>query len=191
MRAAILNFVIGTASYGNDLYIEMERFSSKRVISVNIDIVVIDADNPERKGFSVFRFGHHASANFELRAFGEDRFGYGLRLAFAFAISVFGRDIDVEEFIDFFAIERFFDTAQDAAVTVKVSSGIGVRSVVEDFAGVIAHHEDEGDDAVFFDMIKGFRRSRCCILVRHNRHQKPKKPQWDAKRERVPKRRSL
>lgn len=188
MSASIFNLVIGTASDGNNLYIEVERFSGEGVISIDIDIVVIDADDPEREGFSVFRFCHHASADLELRAFREDRFRNGLRLAFAFAVRVFRRNIDVEELIDYFAVEGFFNAAQDAAVTVKVAGGIVVRSVVEDLAGVIAHHEDEGDDAVFFDMIKGFRRSRCCIFIRHNRYQKPKKPQWDAERERIPKR---
>ena len=83
MGTPILDFVFGPASDSDDFDVKMELFARERMVPIDINIVVINADNPKRKWFSVVGFGHHTSADLKLRAFGKNGFGYSLGFAFA------------------------------------------------------------------------------------------------------------
>ena len=69
--AAVFEFILRGFSNGDDFDIEVKRFSGERVIAIDIDIFLIDGDDPEGEGFSVFGFCGHARADLELSALWE------------------------------------------------------------------------------------------------------------------------
>ena len=169
MDASVFEFILSGLANGDDFDVKVEGESGEGVVGVDVDMVVIDGDDPEWEWLSVVGFGGHAGADAELGAWGEDGFWDGLGLAVAQSVALFGGDVDVEVVTDACAVEGFFEAAEDLVVAVEVAHGIFARREVEDFAGVVAQDEHDGGDGVGGDGIGLQRFAGFCGW--HDKHQ--------------------
>ena len=154
MDASVVEFVGSSFANVDDFDVKMEGFPSQRMIGIDVDVFVADVDDPKGERFTVFGFCRHTSADFKHRSLGENRFWNGLWFALAQSIGIFWGDIDVESVADGFSVEGFFESWQDLTMPVHISHGIVARRQIEDFAGIVAHDEDERCNGIVLDGIR-------------------------------------
>ncbi len=136
----------------DNLDLEAQVQSGKRVICIELNLVTFDADDRDDScTFGTIRLELHA--RLDVRTFRELRARYFLHhLVVALTVSIAGSDAHLELVATRLALELQFEPWDQVAYSVKIGKGLAALGGVDDFAVITGELVFNGSDCVLGDL---------------------------------------
>lgn len=155
--AALVDVAMGNLIFGRGAHIlyghvEIEVLTSKRVITVDGDIVFFDFDHANRDG-ALIGAGLKLHANFELFDALKAVAGHHLlKSRIQFAVAFFRSDANLNRFANRLAQEGRFETWNDVIMAVKIAEWLSWLRLIDDCSIVVFKRVVHGDDCSFCNL---------------------------------------